>query len=187
MAALKVTRTTYRYAYPDGSVKLKTVLCCPQEGCAAEFEEFSGLASHTQEAHGLPLRENSLDARKARLLWDMFGEAMVELVKPWLSQHSLVPEDIHAAIAAADAQYDQKKLMVQNLARSGADRDLLAKEPRACGAGEGEQTCTEYPEKGLAKISPLDGNPARFGWAIRVCFFVPWQTAVWRKSKYSKS
>lgn len=49
---------------------------------------------------------------------DMFGEAMLELVKPWLFvTASPVPEDIHAAIAVADAQYDQKKVMVQNLAR----------------------------------------------------------------------
>ena len=36
------------YAYPDGSVTLKTVLCCPDEGCTAEFEDFPGAESFNQ-------------------------------------------------------------------------------------------------------------------------------------------
>ena len=37
-----------------------------------------------------------------------------------------IREDIHAAIAVADAQYDQKKVMVQNLVRRSASGPLHA-------------------------------------------------------------
>lgn len=50
---MKVVRKTYRFIEPDGSTKLRTVLCCPGEGCEAEFDDWEDLSGHAAEVHGL--------------------------------------------------------------------------------------------------------------------------------------
>eukprot|EP00434_Breviolum_minutum_P009818 symbB.v1.2.008647.t2/scaffold540.1/size189765/12 len=121
--AVRITRTTYRYEYPDGSVSSKTKLCCPEEGCVEEFDEFQGLASHAQQVHGLHFEESSSSNAVPK-------PSEASATQKLGSESEKHPDacDIQAAIAAANAEYDQKKVIVQNLARSGADREVLAKE-----------------------------------------------------------